>query len=257
MRKPITTTVAAVLLVSVPVMLAACSGSEAGESTVASTAAVGDIDAVSDDDVFGDADDAPPESLVVVSYDPVAETGVPGIDSDDAFCRSWSEYAGSVQVISLSWLVQQPTQAAALEMAAGAALFAAVDGMSASLPSEIESNRQELTVDVPAPTLRRATRGTELLIEQGLTAEQIEELGATWLDAIRVAGLDDEGLTLDLESDVATAVAAAAEEFVAALPPFIDDPTLDTTAFDISPSLEYISNNCPDQGTLAGNDIIE
>ena len=44
---------------------------------------------------------------------------------------------------------------------------------------------------------------------------------------------------------------------MAELPSLVEDPTLDTTEFDIGPSLGYITANCPDQGTLAGNDVID
>ena len=41
------------------------------------------------------------------------------------------------------------------------------------------------------------------------------------------------------------------------VPSILEDPTLDTTEFDISPSLAYIADTCPDRGTLAGNDVVE
>lgn len=55
-----------------------------------------DGDENDDSDENGDAP-APDatEVMVVESRDPGAETGVPGIESDDDFCRARSEYAGS------------------------------------------------------------------------------------------------------------------------------------------------------------------
>lgn len=199
---------------------------------------------------------AEPAEPVVESLPPVPETGVPGIDSDDAFCRSWSTYAGSVQAISLAWALQSAPAASSLEVAATDALSRSVDGMATHLPDEIESNRQALTVDVPAPFLRRAERSRQLLMEQGLSDEQIIELGDQWIAAIAAAGVDAENLTLSAPEELTVAAVGAAAVLVTELPSVLEDPSLDTTQFDIGPSLDYIAANCPDQGTLAGNDDV-
>lgn len=200
------------------------------------------------------ADPLPP---VTESLPPVAETGVPGIGSDDAFCRSWSVYAGSVQAISLAWALQPPQDAARLEVAATDALTDAVEGMANALPEEIESNRQALTVDVPGPFLRRAERANALLVDAGAEPEQIEELGNRWIIAITEQGVENENLSVDVPPDVQAALDAASETFADQLPSVSEDPTLDTTEFDIGPSLDYIAANCPDQATLAGNDVVD
>lgn len=216
-----------------------------------------------DDDLFTRSeneslvdDEGQPVESVVESLAPVPETGVPGIESDDAFCRSWSTYAGSVQAISLAWALQSASAAASLEVAATDALSRSVDGMAANLPDEIEPNRQALTVDVPAPFLRRAERSRQLLAEQGLTGEQIAELGDQWIAAIAAAGIDAENLTLSAPEELTSAAVGAAAVLVTELPSVLEDPSLDTTQFDIGPSIDYIAVNCPDQGTLAGNDDV-
>lgn len=201
-------------------------------------------------------DDGQPVEPVVESLPAVAETGVPGIDSADAFCRSWSTYAGSVQAISLAWALQPSDAAASLEVAATDALARSVEGMAANLPTEIDANRQALTIDVPGPFLRRAERARQLLVDAGLADAQIVELGDGWIDAIASAGIDSENLTLSLVEELSTPLTAAAAVFVAELPSVLEDPSLDTTQFDIGPSLDYIALNCPDQGTLAGNDDV-
>lgn len=188
---------------------------------------------------------------------PVAETGVPGIESDDDFCRSWSTYAGSVQAISLAWTLQPPEDAARLEVAATAALSDAVRGMADTLPEEIEGNRQPLTVDVPGPFLRRAERANALLVDAGAEPDQIEQLGTSWIAAITEQGVQTENLSIDVSPDAQAALDAAAEAFADELPSVTEDPTLDTTEFDIGPSLDHIAANCPDQATLAGNDVVD
>ena len=129
--------------------------------------------------------------------------------------------------------------------------------MSADLPSEIESNRQALTVDVPSPFLRRAERARTALLDAGASDDDIGALGDAWLEALASFGVDAEDVTLDLAAELAAVVDAAAADFRAEVPSIIEDPTLDTTEFDISPSLDYIFENCPDRGTLAGNDVID
>lgn len=247
------------------VISSACSGSESGVPEPDAAAAPSEGSAPADDgELFTEReavtavdDDGQPVEPVTESLPPVAETGVPGIESDDAFCRSWSTYAGSVQALSLAWALQPPEAAAALEVAATAAVTAAVAGMADDLPAEIESNRQALTVDVPSPFLRRADRANDLLVEAGLDAAQIDELGDRWVTAITDQGIESETLSIDVPPDVAGALAAASQTLADELPSIVEDPTLDTTAFDIGPSLDYISANCPDQGTLAGNDVID
>lgn len=245
-----------VLLVG-SVLLAACAGSDTDVSGTAGdpTAPV----TVDDGDVFTEADGEPSaddaDPGVVVSFDPVPETGVPGIDSDDLFCRSWSEYAGSVQALSLAWAVLAPVDAARLEIAAGDALRNAVVGLASALPPELEGNRQAFTTDVPAPMLARATRSSAYLDEAG-AAGQSGALAVLWIEALSATGLGEDAVALDVPADIAVALDAAAERFAADVPSINEDPTLDTTAFDIAPSLAYISDNCPDQGTLAGDDNV-
>lgn len=248
------------------ILLAACSGSDGADG--ASDPDGGSVTAApAEDEVFTEHDDVtvtdeegrPDDAIdaVVESLPAVAETGVPGIDSEDRFCRAWSTYAGTVQAISLAWALQPPGDAARLEVAATAALSQAVADMSAELPEAIESNRQALTVDVPGPFLRRADRGRTLLVDAGLGDDQIVALGASWVEAITEQGLDTDSLTVDVPADSVEALDSASQAFAAELPSVLEDPTLDTTEFDISPSLAYISDTCPDQGTLAGNDEVD
>jgi hypothetical protein len=243
------------------VLVSACSASEAAvprdEPAEAAGAPTGDGDLFTErEEITAVDDEGQPVEPVTESLPPVAETGVPGIESDDAFCRSWSTYAGSVQALSLAWVLQPPDDAAALEVAAATAVTRAVKGMADELPAEIEPNRQALTVDVPGPFLRRADRALGLLADAGLDEARIEVLGERWVAAITEQGIESETLEIDVPAESEVALAAAAQAFADELPSVVEDPTLDTTAFDIGPSLAYISVNCPDQGTLAGNDVI-
>jgi hypothetical protein len=247
-------------------ILVACSG-DSDESAPASPVAPNSAAGSDDGDLFTEVGSAGSEASpaatgqdatpVVESIPPVPETGVPGIASDDAFCRAWSEYAGSVQALSLAWAVQPAAAAATLEVAASDAVTNAVAAMAAELPSEIESNGEALTVDVPGPFLRRAERARQALIDAGATDAEIEQLGDAWIEAIAAAGLDTEDLAVIVVADgVEQKLSTAAGAFLDDTPSILEDPTLDTTEFDITPSLDYIFENCPDRGTLAGNDVV-
>ncbi len=255
----------AAALVCVGSVLVACAG--AGDESVPASADAPTSAAGPDDgDLFTEtgSEESPigsePQDTaapVVESIAPVQETGVPGIDSDDAFCRAWSEYAGSVQALSLAWAVQPAVAAATLEVAASDAVSAAVDAMSAELPTEIESNRSALTVDVPGPFLRRAERARQALVDAGATDTEIERLGDAWIEAIANAGLEADDVAVAVADGVDTKLSTAVEAFLDDVPSILEDPTLDTTEFDIAPSLDYIFENCPDRGTLAGNDVVQ
>ncbi len=201
------------------------------------------------------SDAAPITPPVVESLPAVAETGVPGIDSDDAFCRAWSEYAGSFAALAFAWEVRPPAEAARLEVAAAPALRAAVADLAEALPDELEAQREAFTVDFPAPMLRRSSRAITLLGEAGADDAAIAALGEAWIDELADEGFDSP--TLDVDAPPAPeALAAAAADFAAAVPSIREDPSLDTTAIDISEALDHLSANCPDQGTLAGDDDV-
>lgn len=243
-------------------ILVACAGG--GDESAPSSTEAAAVPAPDDGDLFTESgseesadvtgQDAAP---VVESIPPVPETGVPGIASDDAFCRAWSQYAGSVQALSLAWAVQPAADAATLEVAASDAVTSAVAAMATELPADIESNRDALTVDVPGPFLQRAERARQALADAGATDVEIELLGDAWIEAIAAAGLDAEDVTVVVADDVQQKLSTAAGTFLDDMPSILEDPTLDTTEFDITPSLDYIFENCPDRGTLAGNDVID
>ena len=244
-------------------ILVACAG-DGDESVPASADSPTSTPGSDGGDLFTEAEseDSPNEAEqevtpVVESIPPVPETGVPGIASDDLFCRAWSAYAGSVQALSLAWAVQPAAAAAALEVAASDAVAQAVASMADEFPADIEANREALTVDVPGPFLVRAARAREALLDAGATDSEIEQLGAAWIEAIAAAGLDAEDVSIVVEDGVEQKLSIASKAFLADTPSILEDPTLDTTEFDITPSLDYIFDNCPDRGTLAGNDVTE
>ena len=203
-----------------------------------------------------DGDGGLPDDAVVESLDPVPETGVAGLESEDEFCRAWSLYAASAAgALPLVWALRDASEAARLEVAASGAVIDAVATMAETLPPEIESNRREFVVEVPGPFLRRAERAQAFLAEAGADDDTVDVLGDAWVAALAESGADDETIDVDVPDGVDATLTAAAERFAAEIPSIERDPTLDTTEFDIGPSLSYIADTCPDQGTLAGDAV--
>ncbi len=187
----------------------------------------------------------------------VPETGVPGIASGDDFCRAWSEFAGTFQALALaSNLAADPAAARRAEVAAAPAVVAAVGDMDTALPAVLEPERDVLLADLVGPFGRRAERALDELVQAGMSADQTDALGDLWLATLAERGLDDPDITVDAPADVDPLLTAAVAVFSAEVPPISQDPSLVTAAQ--APSTEqYLSDNCPDQGTLAGNDVVD
>jgi hypothetical protein len=202
--------------------------------------------------------DAPTALPVVTTVLPtVPEVGVPGIDSVDLFCRSWSEFAGSFQALALaSTLATGDLAAQRSEVVASGAIVAAVDGLDEHLPPELEDEREVLIIEFVGPMERRAVRASADLAVAGLTTEQSDQLSEVWLTALVIAGVDEPDIELDIPADLAPAVEEAVASFSRSVPLIHEDPSLITDA-SVPLTEAYIVENCPDQGTLGGNDVIE
>lgn len=187
---------------------------------------------------------------------PPPTTGVPGLDSDDAFCAAWSRYAGSYQVLAVAafFLADQPGRAFELEVAAADTVAAAHADLGANWPAELESERGAAWESSYGPFAARAARVGELLAEAGATPAQRRAISAAWLDALARRNPDDPDVPLELDGELAALVAAAATAVAAELPPIPQDPTL---VIDTATPLTdaYTASNCPDAGLLAGSDV--
>jgi len=203
-----------------------------------------------------------PESLPTSSSVPetiatVPEAGVPGIESDDAFCRAWGEFAGSFQALALVASVGgDPVAASRLEVVASAAVVSAAMDLSAALPDDVEVERSAFVDGVIGPFARRANRATDELRAIGLSNTELDQLGDAWLAALIDAGVDDAEIGVVVPVDLSDAVDTATVVFVAEVPAIADDPSLVTTAAAPA-TFAHLADNCPDQGILGGNDAID
>ncbi len=187
----------------------------------------------------------------------VPEQGVPGIDSEDPFCRAWSEFAGSFQVLTFASVTgSDPFAAARREVIAAAAVIAATQTLRSEFPVPIADEREVFVDDVIGPFARRAARAVGELRATGLSEADIDLLGQAWLVALAATGVDDPEVIAVVPADLEAAVGTATTTFAANLPPIASDPSLITTA-EAPATFAHLADNCPDQGILGGNDAID
>jgi hypothetical protein len=187
------------------------------------------------------------------AIEPIPETGVPGIDSSDVFCRSWSEFAGSFQALALVSAIGDPDAAYRLEVIAASTVKAAVDSMEVNLPAELEAERVALIADLAGPFLGRAVLAEADLLGAGIEPPALRGL---WLDALTEAGVDDPELQVVVPGTIdAAALDSAVESFSNAQLAIVEDPALITEA-TIPLTEAYLAEVCPDGGILSGNDVI-
>ena len=125
---------------------------------------------------------SPPSSPATVgeTIATVPEQAVPGIDSEDPFCRAWSEFAGSYQTLTFASIVAaDPLVGARLEVIAAGAVVSAAQALDEAFPDEIAGERERFVVDVIGPFARRAARAVDELRAVGL-ADDVELLGRAW-----------------------------------------------------------------------------
>jgi hypothetical protein len=194
---------------------------------------------------------AEPQSTDTPEIPVVPETGVPGIDSADAFCRAWSEFAGSFQAVGFISAVGDPANALRVEVFAAPTVVDAVLALDANLPAELEDERVALIADFAGPYFARASAADGLV-----DVDAQEALTAYWIAQLAARGVDDPFLDVDLPGVAdPTLFAAAVESFSTTFPSIVEDPSL-MTDVQIPLTDAYLAANCPDQGTLGGNDVI-
>ncbi len=185
--------------------------------------------------------------------EPIPETGVPGIDSADVFCRSWSEFAGSFQAVGLVSAIGDAESAYRLEVISASTITAAVASLEASLPSELDSERGAFLDGVAGPYLARAQRAEADLGAAGVDPASLRNI---WIDALSAAGVADPELRVEVPAAIdGGALDAAVAAFSDVSPPIVEDPAL-ITAAAIPLTEAYLAEQCPDGGILSGNDVI-
>jgi hypothetical protein len=200
---------------------------------------------------------APPTIATVTTFPvvEVPETGVPGIDSADAFCAAWSRFGGSWQVIQVAAnFAPDPSTVPFMEVSAAPVVVEAYDSMFANWPEELADERDVVADGFFGPLARRAEVAVDALRSAGADEVQLDAIAAAWVDALAVRDLEEPVLLPALGADLAGLVDAAAATFAAQRVDFVDDPTMRIVA-ETPRTDAYLATSCPDQGALTGGEI--
>jgi hypothetical protein len=236
-------------------------GSAAGDGTTSDVTASDTSDSTTPNEVATfapsptvsptDSSKAAPASIV-----DVPEVGVPGLDSTDAFCSSWSRFAGSFQVVAVNAAFGSGSQEqlAALEVAAAPTVTAAYAELLANWPSQLASEYGVVADEFLGPFARRLTEAFDSLAGVGADQATIEAIADAWLTGLASRDPSTPEFVVDLPGGIWDTIDDAAALFGARLVPFGADPSLVT---DVSTPLttEYLAAACPDQGTLSGQEV--
>ena len=163
------------------VLLAACSSSDDDAGDARTPSGNGSA-RLSSPDVGSATTSSPaqvsPPSGVPATTLAVADTGVPGLDSDDAFCAAWSRFGGSWQV-----LVQAGArsairpQVARLEVIASTVVEDAYDDVFAAWPAELETERDVVADGYFGAFQRRSADAAAALVRRRRVRRR---LGRAW-----------------------------------------------------------------------------
>jgi len=245
--------VGAALYVVAALSLAACSsgGDGADGTSPTTTVAAGastSVTATSDTSGATSAPTLPGEGV-----------GVPGLDDPDAFCAAWAAYSGTVQAIGVAQAFGglSSVELARLEVAAAAALVAAVDAIGANWPSALVGERSEVLANLVGPFGRRAQRSLSMLLDAGATDLEVEQFVQLWNEALRTRLPDEPVIALaPLPSELDELVRSVAQRFDAAVTPFAQDPSLDVSSVQTPLTDAYLAQQCPDLASSGVGDAV-
>jgi hypothetical protein len=185
----------------------------------------------------------------------VADTGVPGLDSEDAFCAAWSRFGGSWQLLVQAGAAGDPAQVARLEVIASPLVQGAYDDVFAVWPEQLESEREVVADAYFGAFQRRSADAAAALSAAGASDADVAALAEAWDAAL--AQYDPSATVVvavppDLDPLVTQATAAFSEQRV----PLPADPSMVITA-DTPLTDEFLATACPDQGWIVGQDVVE
>jgi hypothetical protein len=216
---------------------------DAPESTALSD---GEFTGMIDDEVASQLEEPEPELIV-------------GLESEDRFCRAWSRFTGTFQVLSVpaafgliddAEVLRREVVSAGITVQSGAELIAA-------LPGPAESEAEVVAELLVGPYASRATDALGALAVAGASDDDLTELDAVWLAALETYDWVDLELDLVLGDALEDLVGRSAVLFGERRPGWFDDTALDVGDFAIPLTFDYAVANCPDAGALAGIDAVD
>ena len=185
-----------------------------------------------------------------------ADTGVPGLDSEDAFCAAWSRFGGSWQVVLAATAFGDPDQAARLEVIASTVAGDAYDAIFAAWPDELADEQATVADAYFGAFQRRSADAFAALEGAGATDDEIGQLATAWVEALATRNPSNPELAVELPDDLTTLVDEAGAAFTAARVPLTADPSMIITA-ETPRTDEYLATACPDQGSITGADVVD
>ncbi len=254
-------------LAAMLVVAGACSGDD--DDAASSTAAVSPAVTATEDTSAAASDDNPSSSepATATSAPPAttqpappptagpSDTGVPGLDSEDAFCSAWSRFGGSWQLLLQAGAAMDPTQVARLEVLASTVVQGAYDDVLAVWPAELASERDVVAEDYFGAFQRRSADAARALADAGATDADVTALAEAWNLALAQY---DPSSTVDVvvPPELEPTVEQAADAFSAARVPLPTDPSMVITA-ETPLTDAFLATACPDEGWIVGQDVVE
>lgn len=186
----------------------------------------------------------------------VAETGVPGLASDDSFCAAWSRFGGSWQVLVQAGASNDAAEVARLEVVASTLVDAAYDDVFAAWPAELEAERDVVADDYFGAFRRRSADAAQALTEAGASDADRERLAEAWTAALEQYDPAAAVIAVAVPADLEPLVGAAAATFAARRVALPADPSMVISAE--TPSTDaFLATACPDAGWIVGQEVTE
>jgi hypothetical protein len=209
-----------------------------------------DSSAPADSEIASPATTAPATSPPTVA--PV-DTGVPGLDSDDAFCSAWSRFGGSWQLLVQAGAAGDPGQVARLEVIASTIVQDAYDDVFDAWPASLESEREVVADGYFGAFQRRSADAAAALAATGASDADIAELAQAW-DAALAQYDPATAIDVPVPPDLQPIVDQAANSFGEQRVPLQSDPSMVITV-ETPLTDEMLATACPDQGWIVGQDV--
>jgi hypothetical protein len=192
-----------------------------------------------------------------ITFETVPETGIPGLDSTDAFCAAWSRFGGSWQVmLAAAYFGDDRADAYRLEVLASPVVADAYDDLFAAWPVELDGERDIVADAYFGAFRRRSADALDSLRDVGATPGDEAALSAAWLAALAARDPEQPVLAVDVPADLEALVEQAAADLATRRVAFPTDPSMTITA-DTPATDQFLAVSCPDQGLLAGQDVID
>ena len=192
--------------------------------------------------------------------DPVAEpTGVPGLTATDPYCATWASYVGTLQVLGTAASFGDLTSGdlATLELTAAPRLVDDTAAIDASWPAELVAERTVVVEQRIGPYARRAQRGVQALIDEGVSADELIVLSDAWEAALLARDPASPVIAIPpVADDLRAKVDSAGRAYDAAFTPFSQDPSLVVEGVVTPQTDAYLSAHCPDLAASGVGDAL-